>query len=101
MCRFPYDTPCREMTAEWQADYVAWQKRQLSARRYVYVWADGSVPDGRSRRMHAGADMSKPGGQEGTRRIPDRVRESAQSWRELLVAGHQAPALLGSQDRQR
>jgi transposase-like protein len=27
------------LTAEWQAD--AWQKRDLSAQRYVYVWADG------------------------------------------------------------
>ena len=27
--------------AEWQADYDAWEKRDLSARRYVYVWADG------------------------------------------------------------
>ena len=29
------------LTAEWQADYEAWQKRDLAARRYVYVWADG------------------------------------------------------------
>jgi putative transposase len=29
------------LTAEWQADYDAWQKRDLSARRYVFVWADG------------------------------------------------------------
>src|SRR5258707_9534403 len=29
------------LTAQWQADYDAWQKRDLSARRYVYVWADG------------------------------------------------------------
>ena len=29
------------LTAKWQADYDAWQKRDLSARRYVYVWADG------------------------------------------------------------
>ena len=28
------------LTAEWQADDDAWQKRDLSARRYVYVWAD-------------------------------------------------------------
>ena len=32
------------LTAEWQADYDAWQKRDLSARRYVYVWADGVYP---------------------------------------------------------
>ena len=29
------------LTAEWQADYDAWQKRDFSARRYVYLWADG------------------------------------------------------------
>ena len=29
------------LTAEWQADYDGWRRRDLSARRYVYVWADG------------------------------------------------------------
>src|SRR4029079_2512509 len=29
------------LTAEWQAEYDAWQKRDLTARHYVYVWADG------------------------------------------------------------
>ncbi len=29
------------LTAEWQVEYDAWQKRDLLARRYVYVWADG------------------------------------------------------------
>ena len=31
------------LTAEWQADYDAWQKRDLSVRRFVYVWADNGV----------------------------------------------------------
>ena len=31
------------LTAEWQADYDASQKRDLSMRRYVYVWADGAI----------------------------------------------------------
>lgn len=26
---------------EWQVDYDRWQRRDLSARRYVYIWADG------------------------------------------------------------
>jgi putative transposase len=25
----------------WAADYARWQRRDLSARRYVYIWADG------------------------------------------------------------
>src|SRR4030088_437642 len=29
------------LTAEWQGEYERWQKRDLSACRYVYVWADG------------------------------------------------------------
>ena len=41
------------LTAEWQADYEAWQKRDLSARRYVYVWADGVYPQAR---MEAAAE---------------------------------------------
>src|SRR5512144_58099 len=56
-------------TAEWQTDYEAWQKRDLSTRRYVYVWADGVYLHAR---MHAGADRRDTRGQEGTRRLPDR-----------------------------
>ena len=29
------------LTAEWQGEYERWQMRDLSVRRYVYVWADG------------------------------------------------------------
>jgi len=29
------------LRGEWEADYAGWQRRALSARRYVYVWADG------------------------------------------------------------
>src|SRR6516162_9120421 len=35
------------LTAEWQGEYARWQKRDLSARRYVYVWADGVFPQAR------------------------------------------------------
>jgi len=31
------------LTAELKDDYDGWQKRDLSPRRYVYVWADGVV----------------------------------------------------------
>jgi transposase-like protein len=30
-----------QRSAEWQGEYGHWQKRDLSARRYLYVWADG------------------------------------------------------------
>ena len=29
------------LTAGWQEDYDRWQARDLWARRYVYIWADG------------------------------------------------------------
>lgn len=29
------------LTGEWQQDYERWQRRDLSARRYFYIWADG------------------------------------------------------------
>ena len=29
------------LTGEWQKEYDHWQRRDLSARRYVYMWADG------------------------------------------------------------
>ena len=29
------------LKTQWQGEYERWQTRDLSARRYVYVWADG------------------------------------------------------------
>ena len=29
------------LKGDWQADHEHWQQRDLSARRYVYIWADG------------------------------------------------------------
>jgi transposase-like protein len=29
------------LKAAWEDDFARWQKRDLSARRYVYLWADG------------------------------------------------------------
>jgi transposase-like protein len=62
------------LTAEWQADYDAWQKRDLSARRHVYVWADGVYLQAR---MEDNAECmlvligATPRRQEGTCRLPD------------------------------
>ena len=76
------------LKSEWQAEYDAWSKRDMSDRRYLYIGADGiylqarmepraecmlvivgAAPDGRKERL---------GFQVG-------VRESTQSWHELLV----------------
>src|SRR5450631_2655790 len=76
------------LTAEWQADYDAWQKRDLSARRYLYVWADGVYLQAR---MEDNAECmlvligAAPEGKKELVGFQTGVRESAQSWRELLI----------------
>ena len=34
-------TTVRRLTESWQEEHACWQRRGLSARRYVYLWADG------------------------------------------------------------
>src|SRR3984885_10046118 len=76
------------LTAEWQADYNGWQKRDLSARHYVYVWADGVYLQAR---MEDNAECmlvligATPEGKKELVGFQTGVRESAQSWRELLI----------------
>jgi putative transposase len=72
----------------WQADYACWQRRDLAARRYVYIWADGIYLQAR---MEPQAECmlvligATPEGQKELLGFQVGVRESAQSWRELLV----------------
>jgi putative transposase len=73
---------------EWAADYARWQRRDLSARRYVYVWADGIYLQAR---MEPAAECmlvvigATPEGRKELVGFQVGVRESAQSWRELLI----------------
>ena len=76
------------LTETWQAEYERWRRRDLSARRYVYVWADGVYlqarmePQGECMLVVIGAT---PEGKKELVGFQVGVRESAQSWRELLV----------------
>ncbi len=76
------------LRGEWEADYMRWQRRDLSARRYVYVWADGVYLQAR---MEPQAECmlvligATPEGKKELLGFQVGVRESAQSWRELLV----------------
>jgi transposase-like protein len=76
------------LTAEWQAEYEHWQRRDLSARRYVYVWADGVYLQARME-DHAECMLvligATPEGKKELVGFQVGVRESAQSWRELLL----------------
>ena len=66
---------------------MRWQKRELSARHYVYVWRTAS-----SSRAHGAAGrcmlVLMGATPEGTKELigfQTGLRESAQSWKELLV----------------
>src|ERR1700752_291087 len=76
------------LTAEWQGEYERWQRRDLSARRYVYVWADGVFLQARME-DHGECMLvligATPEGKKELIGFQVGVRESAQSWRELLV----------------
>jgi transposase-like protein len=76
------------LTAEWQGEYERWQKRDLSARQYVYVWADGVFLQARME-DHSECMLvligATPEGNKEFIGLQVGVRESAQSWRELLV----------------
>ena len=76
------------LKSEWEDEYRRWQARDLSARRYVYVWADGVYLQAR---MEPQAECmlvligATPEGVKELIGFQTGMRESAQSWRELLV----------------
>jgi transposase-like protein len=76
------------LKGEWEDEYRRWQKRDLSARRYVYVWADGVYLQAR---MEPQAECmlvvmgATPEGKKELIGFQTGLRESAQSWKELLV----------------
>jgi putative transposase len=76
------------LRGEWEADYTRWRRRDLSARRYVYLWADGVYLQAR---MEPQAECmlvligATPEGKKELLGFQVGLRESAQSWRELLV----------------
>ena len=78
----------RRLTEAWQEEHARWQGRDLSARRHVYLWADGVhfTPRLDHERqcllVLIGADAR---GRKELPAVEDGFRESAQSWRELLL----------------
>jgi len=79
----------------WQQEYQNWSRRSLEGKRYVYVWADG---------IHFNIRLEDPGnnrqcilvlmgatedGRKELIALSDGYRESAQSWRELLLEAQQ------------
>ena len=76
------------LTAGWEKQHEAWQRRDLAARRYVYIWADGVYLQAR---MEPQAECvlviigATPEGKKELLGFQVGNRESTQSWRELLV----------------
>ena len=76
------------LTAGWEKQHEAWQRRDLAARRYVYIWADGVYLQAR---MEPQAECvlviigATPEGKKELLGFQVGIRESTQSWRELLV----------------
>jgi len=72
----------------WSEEHARWQSRDLSAKRYVYMWADGIYVQAR---LEDDAQCilvligATPEGKKELVGLADGVRESTQSWKELLL----------------
>jgi len=72
----------------WSEEHTRWSERDLSAKRYVYFWVDGIhvqarlEDDAQCLLVIIGAT---PDGKKELVGLIDGVRESGQSWRELLL----------------
>jgi putative transposase len=72
----------------WQDDYAQWQKRDLSAKRYVYIWADGIHLQARledEKQCILVLIGATPEGRKELVGFTDGARESAHDWRVLLL----------------
>jgi putative transposase len=72
----------------WSEEHLRWSKRDLSTKRYVYFWADGIHVQAR---LEDAAQCllviigATPEGKKELVGLIDGVRESAQSWKDLLL----------------
>ena len=84
----------------WSEEHVRWSKRDLSARRYVYFWVDGIYVQAR---LEDDAQCllviigATPEGKKELVGLIDGARESAQSWRELLLDLKRRGLVIGPQ----
>ena len=72
----------------WHDDHAAWAKRDLSAKRYVYIWADGIHLQARLEDQAQCILVIIGATPEGTKELlgfTDGSRESAHDWRVLLL----------------
>jgi transposase-like protein len=74
---------------QWSEDWKAWNKRDLSSEQYVYWWADGVYTGLRADETDKQCLLVimgvKPDGSKARVAIGDGIRESKESWRDLLL----------------
>lgn len=73
----------------WREDYETWRHRRVDKDRWVYVWADGIYSGLRAERQRLCALVVVGVNERGEKHflaIEDGIRESTQSWREVLLA---------------
>jgi transposase-like protein len=84
----------------WREDYEGWRHRRLDNDRWAYIWADGIYSGLRAERQRLCALVIIGVNERGEKHflaIEDGIRESTQSWREVLLGlesrGFEAPEL--------
>jgi putative transposase len=80
-------TNIARLTAEWETEYRAFQKRSLADRDYVYVWVDGVYFNVRlddDRLCTLVMIGVRPDGTKELITVEDGYRESAESWKTVL-----------------
>lgn len=84
---FSADTVLR-LRNEWKEELNQWNKRRLDSKNYVYMWVDGVYLQARlenERQCILVVIGATPEGKKELVGFLDGYRESAQSWRELLL----------------
>lgn len=76
------------LKAEWAAEYAAWTRRSLIGQRYVYWWADGVHTNLRGESVEHQCLLTivgvLPDGTKELVALADGIRESKESWAEVL-----------------
>ena len=85
---------------QWREDYEGWRHRRVDKDEWAYMWADGIYSGLRAERQRLCALVIVGVNERGEKHflaIEDGIRESTQSWREVLLGlksrGLQAPEL--------
>ena len=86
------------LKAVWEQEYREWTRRDLSGKRYVYVWADGLHVNVRLDAARSCILVIMGADEHGNKElvaVSDGYRESTASWREMLLDTRRRGLLAG------